>query len=130
MLNWCNLGDEKIEKVVHSYISSRFFTGDHLDAHAIRISKIDLSELKEDGYGDGWFRGDQLPEVLSKGMKFVDSWLPSEKIPWFLDEKEIRSSEVFIYPWSIYFHGTCPTAAEIIFVRPKDKLVYFFGGKT
>jgi hypothetical protein len=47
-----------------------------------------------------------------------------------LDEKEIRSSEVYIYPVSIYFHGTHTTAAEVIFVRPKDKMVFFFGGKT
>ena len=77
VLNWCNLGDERIEKVVHSYISSRSFTGDHLDAHAIRITGIEISELTTDENGNGWFRGDQLPEVLNKGIEFVGAWLPS-----------------------------------------------------
>jgi hypothetical protein len=130
VLNWCNLGDERIDEVVHSYISSRSFTGDHLDAHAIRIAKIDISELNANEDGRGWFRGDQLPVVVDKGIEFVQMWLPSHEVPWFLDEKEIRSTEVFVYPWSIYFHGTRPTAAEIIFIRPKDKMVFFFGAKT
>lgn len=37
VLNWSNLGDERIEKVIHSYISARSLTGDHLDAYAILI---------------------------------------------------------------------------------------------
>ena len=130
VLNWCNLGDERIEEVLHSYVSSRSFTGDHLDAHAIRISRVAISELKQDDFGSGWWRGDQVTGVLKDALNFVDSWLPSDEIPWFLQEEEITSSEIYIYPWSIYCHGTRPTAVELIFVRPRDKMVFFFGAKT
>ena len=51
VLNWCQLGDERIEEVLHSYVSARSFTGDHLDAHAIRITHVDTNELKKDDFG-------------------------------------------------------------------------------
>jgi cytoskeletal protein RodZ len=50
VLNWCRLGDDRIEEVVHSYESARSFTGDHLDAHAIRISRVTTDELKQDDF--------------------------------------------------------------------------------
>jgi len=130
VLNWCELGDERIQEVLHSHISSRSFTGDYLDAHAILISHVDEKELKRDEFGSGWFRGDKVSGVLKDALDFVEAWIPSEKIPWFLTEEELRSSKIYIYPWTIYCHGTRPTAVELIFVRPKDKMVFFFGAKT
>jgi hypothetical protein len=132
VLNWCNLGDARIEKVVKSHESARSMTGDHLDAYAIKIKNISVEELtaSTDDMMGRWYRGDKLPKVLDDTVSFVGSWLGSDKITWFPKEAELRSSDVYIYPWSIYFHGTRPTAAEIIFVRPKDKMVFFFSGKT
>ena len=130
VLNWCSLGDGRTEEVLHSHISARSFTGDYLDAHAIRISHVEENELKRDDFGSGWFRGDQTAGVLNDALGLVGGYLASGEITWFPSEKELRSSEYYVYPWSIYCHGTRPTALELIFVRPKDKMVFFFGAKT
>jgi len=130
VLNWCGLGDSRTESVVHSYVSSRSFTGDHLDAYAIKISSVTVEELtaSTDEVRGRWYRGDQLPKVLDDAVSFIGGWL--HEIPWFPSEDELRSGDIYIYSWSIYCHGVRPSAAEIIFVRPKDKMVFFFGGKT
>jgi len=130
VLNWCNLGDNRIEKVLHSHVSARSFTGDHLDAYAIKISHVTVEELtaNTDAFRGRWYRGDQLPKVLDDAVSFVGGWL--HEIEWFPTETELRSAEVYVYPWSIDCHGIRPSAAKIIFVRPKDKMVFFFGGKT
>lgn len=130
VLNWCNLGDNRIEKVIHSHVSARSFTGDHLDAYAIKINNVTVEELASatNRVGRQWYRGDQLPKVLDDAVSFVGGWL--HEIEWFPSEAELRSSDIYIYPWSIYCHGVEPSAAEIIFVRPKDKMVFYFGGET
>jgi hypothetical protein len=129
VLNWCGLGDDRIEEVTHSYISSRSFTGDHLDAYAIRISHVDISELtKKDDSEKIWYRCDQAEGIMEEALVFVRGWLGSE-IPWFPSYEELKSSDMYVYPWSIYTHGTRPTAVELIFIRPKDKMVFYFGCK-
>jgi hypothetical protein len=132
VLNWCELGDSRIEKVVRSHESARSLTGDHLDAYAIKIKDVSIEELtaKKGDMSNRWYRGDQIPKVLDETISFVGSWLGSGEIAWFPKEAELRSSEVYVYPWTIYYHGLRPTAAEIIFVRPKDKMIFFFSGKT
>src|SRR4051812_11740154 len=60
VLNWCGLGAERIQKVLHSYVSRRSFTGDHLDAYAIKISHVEIAELtaaSREPY-NRWYRGD------------------------------------------------------------------------
>ncbi len=130
VLNWCKLGDQRIEKVVHSQVSSRSLTGDYLDAYAIKISHIELAELtKETRESRGcWYRGDQLPKILDDAVGFVGGW--HYRLPWFPSEKELRSPEFYVYSWSINYHGVLPTAAQVIFIRPSDKMVFYFGGKT
>jgi hypothetical protein len=127
IFNWSNLGEDRIEKVINSHISSRSFTGDHVDAYAIRVKHISIEELtaKKDHQ---WYRADQLPKVPGDAVSFVGPWL--HEIPWFLGEAELRSSEIYVYLCSIHYYGINPSAAEIIFVRPKDKMVFFFSGKT
>jgi hypothetical protein len=131
VLNWCGLGDERIQEVVHSYTSARSFTGDHLDAHAIRISHVDPNELvyDEGRGGGGWYRGDALTGTAKQAVDFAESWLNSPGIPWFPAIDEIRSSKMFVYIWSVDMAGTRPNAAQIIFVRPEDKMVFYFGAK-
>jgi len=129
VLNWCELGDERIAEVLHSYISASSFSGDHLEAHAIRVTEIDPSELTQNDSGAGWFRGDEVTGVLNDALEFVEQWIPSEEMPWFITEQELRSSDVYVYPWSIFYHGTRPTAVKLIFVRPKDKTVFYFAAK-
>jgi len=130
VLNWCDLGDQRIEKVIHSHISARSFTGDHLDAHAIKISRVDIDELtkQKDELRGRWYRGDKLPEVVSEAVDFAGGWL--HELPWFPTVDQLRSSEFYVYPWSIHLHGARPSAAELIFIRPSDKMVFYFGAKT
>ena len=130
VLNWCNLGDNRIEEVVHSYRSSRSFTGDHLDADAIRISHVDATELTKDDFGSGWVRCDQADGVLKDAIEFVEGSLHEDSISWFPKADELNSSEMYVYSWSIYCHGTRPAAVKLIFVRPRDKMVFYFDAKT
>jgi len=125
VLNWCRLGDNRIKKVIHSYQSSRSFTGDHLDAYAIKISNVSIKELSN----SDWCRGDKVKGILNDALTFTGAW-HNQEIPWFPTEKELRSKEIYVYPWSIYYHGTRPTAVRLIFVRPKDCMVFFISIKT
>jgi len=130
VLNWCELGEHRIESVLRSHVSSRSFTGDHLDAYAIKVSRLDITALRSTP-GDvrtRWYRGDQLRAVLNDAVTFVGAW--HDRISWFPKEAELRSAEVYVYPFSIYVHGLTPTAVELIFVRPSDKMVFYFGAKT
>ena len=129
VMNWCELGSDRIEEVLHSYISASSFSGDHIEAHAIKITQIEESELKQNDSGEGWFRGDTLTGVPGDALKFVENWIPSEEIPWFMSKQELRSSDVYLYPWSIYYRGTRPIAVKLIFVKPKDKTVFYFAAK-
>lgn len=132
VLNWCDLGADRIEKVLHSHVSARSLTGDHIDAYAIKINRIDIAELtaKTGDFGGRWYRGDQLPKVLDDAVGFVVGWVNDGQITWFPREDALRSSEFYVYPWSIYLHGVTPSAVELIFIRPSDKMVFYFGGKT
>lgn len=130
VMNWCELGDERIAEVLHSHISASSFSGNHIEAHAIRITKIEAGELKENNLGAGWFRGDEVSGVVNDALEFVEERLPSKEIPWFITEQELRSSDVYVYPLSIFYHGTRPTAVKLIFVRPKDKTVFYFAAKS
>lgn len=130
VLNGCELGEQRVEEVVHSHVSSRSFTGDHLDAYAIKISHVELAELtaKTDPVRGRWYRGDQLPEIVGDAVGFVGPWL--HELPWFPSELELRSSEFYVYPYSIDYHGVRPSAAELIFIRPSDRMVFYFGAKS
>lgn len=129
VLNWCGLGDQRAEKVTHSHISARSFTGDYLDAYAIAVTHVDAPELASvDDEDSRWYRGDQLPQSLSDAVHFVSGW--RSEIPWFPSEQELRSSQFYIYSWEVVLHGTRATAAQLIFVRPSDKMVFYLGGKT
>lgn len=132
VLNWCGLGENRIDKVVHSYVSSRSLTGDHLDAYAIKITHLDVKELAagKDDFEGHWYQGVRLPKVLDDSIAFAGSFLGNGEIPWFPNEKDLRSSDFYIYPVTIYCHGVRPTAVEIIFVKPSEKMVYYFSGKT
>jgi hypothetical protein len=132
VLNWPNLRDNRIEKVIHSYVSARSLLGDHIDAYAIKIKHVSLEELTSstDDLTGRWYRGDQLPKTLDDAVSFVGSLLKSDRLFWFPKETELRSSEVYIFLCSVYCHGIRPSAAEMIFVRPKDNMVFYFGGTT
>jgi len=137
VLNTCKLSDwnnpdsNRIEEVVHSYVSDRSFTGDHLDAHAIRVTHLDASELIRDdtGFGGGWFRCDDLTGIAEAVVDFAAIWLPSEEIPWFPTIAEIRSPSTYVWIVGATVHGTYPNSAQMIFARPEERMVYWFSAK-
>ena len=124
VLNWCKLGDQRIEKVLKSYESGSSFTGDYLDAYAIKISNVTALELQNN---KGWYRLDNLPKVLNVAVELAYGW--QYQIPWFPKMDELNPESVYVYPWSIYCNGIDPTGAELIFVIPNDKMVYYLGTK-
>jgi hypothetical protein len=99
VLNLCGLGDQRIEKVLHSHISSRSFIGDYLDAYAIKISRVEISELAAtlDNSRRRWYRGDSLPKVVDDAVALVNG--SQHELPWFPPETELRSSEFYVYPF-------------------------------
>lgn len=130
VLNWCRLGDDRIEELLHSYRSARSITGDHLDAYAIRISHVDFAELMPDKFGSGWCRCDEVTGVLKDAVEFTSGWLHRDEINWFLSEEELRSDEVFVFPWRICCNGTMPSSVQLIFVRPKDRMVFYISAAS
>jgi hypothetical protein len=129
VLNWCGLGDQRIEKVLKSYTSARSFTGDHLDAYAIKITNVNLDELtitKGNSHGS-WYRMDSLPTVLDEAVSFVGGW--QHETPWFPTEESLRTKGFYVYPWSIYCHGVSPSAAKLIFIDPTEKIVYYISAE-
>ncbi len=130
VLNQIELGDERIEAVINSYVSSRSFTGDHLDAFAIKISHVDVAEIAEmkDRYREKWFRGDQLARVVDDAVSFIATaqW----EIPWFPEEASLKSNNFYVYPVSIHYYGTYPSAAELIFIQPSSNMIYYISLKT
>jgi hypothetical protein len=129
VLNWCNLGDQRIDKIIHSYQSARSFTGDHLDAYAIRITNVTIDELsKSDSLGIGkWYRGDQLPQILDEALTFAGDW--QYEIPWFPKDSTIKTDKFYVYPWSIYCNGIKPSGIELIILKPDEKMIYFISTK-
>lgn len=129
VLNWCGLGEERIEEVLNSHVSARSFGGDHHDVYRIRISHVDIEELTNLNSKrlDNWYRGDSLPFILDEALKFVGGW--QHDMDWFPTEEKIRTSNFFIYPWSISCRGISPNAAQLIFVEPSKNMVYYVSAR-
>lgn len=129
VLNWCGLGESRIEKVMQSQKSKRSMLGDHLDAYAIKISNIELAEVtnsKPHATGK-WYRGDSLPEILNNATEFIGR--VDGEIPWFPSVKSIRTNEFYVYPWKIDCNGVFPSFVQLIFIKPSEKMVYYISLK-
>ena len=122
VLNWCELGDSKIDDVLKSYVSENGFSSDHHEAYLIKIKNFNISELQNTQTGK-WYRGDQLPEILKEALKFGTMF--NEETPWFLEEKDIFNKDCFVYPWYIGTNGLKPSSVQIIIIKPKLKLIYY-----
>ena len=95
------------------------------------IDNNDSASKKDVRFVLNWCElGDEVSGVLDDAVDFLAGWLNSGEIPWFPSEEELRSDRYFVYPRSIYCHGVRPTAAQLIFVRPSDKMIFYFSGKT
>ena len=129
VLNGCGLGEERIQKVVHSYHSARSLAGDHMDAFAIQVTRLDISELsKLSRSGDVvWYRGDKLNELAGQAVSFTRGWVEA---PWLPLGDALRTKDYYVYPHSVLFYGPRVISAQLIYVRPADRMVFFFDGKT
>ena len=87
-------------------------------------TSVSINELKNN---KGWYRLDELPKVLNDAVELANGW--QYQIPWFPKMDELNPENVYVYPWSIYCNGINPSGAELIFVIPDDKKVYFLGTK-
>ncbi len=128
VLNWCELGDDRIDNVIKSYTSARSLTGDHLDAYSIKISHVSINELKHTRYGIGkWHRCDSLKNTLDDAVSFIGGF--QNETPWFPEEGTLRTKDYYVYPVSIGYHGVSPYSAQLIFINPKDEIVYYIEAK-
>ncbi len=134
VLTSCALGHRQIKDVVHSYQSARSLTGDHLDAYAVRVSRLDPADLTggltEEMFESGWFRCDQVDGVLRDAIDFAIAFSHRNAISWFPREEELRSDEMYVYPVSIHCRGTRPRAVVLAFLRPRDKMIYYMSAKV
>jgi len=131
VLDRCKLGDSKAEKVVHSYQSMRSFSGSHFDAYKIQLANVTADDLIKTNVASEahWHRGDQLSGAVDDAVKFAGIWLNEDNVSWFPKEMELRSDQVYVYPYRIDYLGDRPRAAELIFVKPSENMVFYFEAK-
>lgn len=133
----CPLGEKRVQQVIHSFAGSEGGPGDHLYVCAIKLTTVSLEELTAntcEGFKGRWYRGDQLPKVVDDTVPWLEGWLHNGQynnlFEWFPKGDELRSQDVYAYPCWIDLADLRPYAATIIFVRPKDKMLFFFDGKS
>ncbi len=146
VLNSCGLSGFEIEQTVHSFRSARSFTGDHLDAHAMRIRIKDGSENSlEEILEAGWVRGDLASGVTADAVEFVCWSLDRDEIrSWFPREEELRSDGIYVFThlasYLNFFHTDfykasggegriMPHYAKVVFFRPEDGMLFFISSK-
>ncbi len=127
VLNWPDLGDERITSVLHSYESARSLTGDHIDAYEILTSNISVQELQN---SKNWMRGDTLDGVLREGVELVRMFSDVQKLPWFPSDEALTSEKIYVYSWSVLFHGNRATSAQLIFAKPSENTIYYASVKS
>jgi hypothetical protein len=132
VLNLCQLGDARADRLVHSYQSTRSFSGGHFDAYKIKITNVNVEELTRtnaDSSVAHWHRGDQLSGTVDGAVKFAGIWLNEDKVSWFPKESELRSGQIYVYPCHVDYLGDRPRAAQLIFVKPSENMVFYFDAK-
>ncbi len=128
VLNWTGLGSDRIQEVNNSYSSLMSFTGDHLEAYAIKISGVSLEELnKTSDFGTQWYRGDKLPQHIADAVSDTRTW--KREINWFPAEEEIRTESIYVWSESVHYSGSRVTAYRIILIRPADNMVFYISTK-
>lgn len=128
VLNWSGLGSDRIQEVTHSYSSLMSFTGDHLEAYAIKISGVSLEELnRTSDFGTQWHRGDKLPPHIADAVSDTGTW--KSDINWFPVVEGIRTENIYVWSESVHYSGTRVTAYKIILIRPSDNMVFYISTK-
>ena len=131
VLNECKIGEAKTVKVMHSHVSARSFTGDHVDAYAIKIKAVDQAQLEAppSPFGEGWVRGDAANPAIRDAIKLATDFTKSDHLSWFPLESELLSRRYYVWVCGIFLHGSRATEAYLIFVRPEDDMVFYVSVK-
>ena len=119
VLNWPELGDERIEKVVHSFESGTHFSGDHFNAYAIRVTYLSESELSPERR---WVRGDRLDDLMKEAVQFVTE--AGDRAPWFPTAEDLLSDKYYVWRWRVEVMDRV-SAATLIFARPADRMIFY-----
>jgi hypothetical protein len=47
-------------------------------------------------------------------------------LPWFPTVEQLRSSNFYVFPQTVRYYGVHIDAATLIFVRPSDRMIFYF----
>jgi len=129
VLNWSRLGEDRTKSVMHSYISERSLTGDHLDAYAIEITGVSIDELESE-HIIKWTRGDRVEDVYKEAIRLANSFVNLHELAWLPDKEQLLSDKIYVYPWAVMLHGEHVTSAKLIFAVPSENMVYYVSVKV
>lgn len=131
VLNWGELSKASIEQVVHSYESARSFTGDHIDAYAIKVSELAASDLPSgEPFDRKWTRGDHADQVIRDAVSLATGFSDPATKRWLPQGEEVLTAAYYIRPRRIVLtSGLRVTITEIIFVRLSDQMVFYVSVK-
>jgi hypothetical protein len=125
MLRTEPLNTAKMERVVHSFESARAFTGDHMDAVAVKVTGLPVSEFEklDQVLHASWVRGDKVDDVTKGALSIGRNrdWLPPNA--------EVLTEDYYINPGTIVLHDGHLTEAELLYVNLKTQMVYYINFK-
>lgn len=132
VFGWSDIPFERLERVVHSYEGRRYFNGDYNDVYAIQLTDISVDELVGDttdpvAITSRFYRGDQLPSEIENAVDYQYIYINDSVEPWFPSVKEIRSDQMYVFAFTVNYSAGRIDKTELVFVRPSDKMLYFFG---
>jgi hypothetical protein len=120
VLNWPGLGDDRIERVLHSYESTFHVSGDHFVAYEIRVTSLDVSELSSEN--GRWVRGDRLDELTKQAVQFVTE--AGQETPWLPSAGELATDKYYVWRSRVEVNERV-SAAALIFARPADRTIFY-----
>ncbi len=133
VLNWSQLGEDRIKSVKHSYVSERSLTGDHIDAYAIEVTHISINELENKNAINSikWTRGDKVEGIFfTDAIRLASGFADLDKLTWFPDINELKSKDIYMNSWAIILHGEQVTSAKLIFAVPSENMIYYVSVST
>lgn len=119
VLNWTQLGEQRIETVVRSHESAVHFTGDHSTACAIRVRTLSEEELASNAR---WVRGDRADALMAEAIRFVTA--AGHEAPWLPTAEELLSDKYYVWRWRVEVMDGV-SAAILIFARPSGKMIFY-----
>ncbi len=123
VLDWFGLDDDYEVKIEHSYKSAGSWSGDWTKSFAIKLGKIEESEIIK---MDGVIRGDKVTQLIRDEMEMVLRFVNHGKMTWFPKNEQILSSGFYIFPVSMVLNDRFGGTKHIMLIRPVDKMVYYY----